>query len=114
MEKHLTSGQIVGYHEQKLLLKELHMINEHIAECTDCREQLCEVEKIDDGVQTFIDELEIEGIEESQHFSYEQLEAYVNGDLDKVDRIVADSHLYICSMCAREVQEVLTFKEELK
>jgi predicted anti-sigma-YlaC factor YlaD len=90
------------------------MINEHIAECTNCREHLCENEKINEEVQMFIDKLEIEGLEESQHFSYEQLQAYVNGELNEIDRMVVDSHLHVCSTCAREVEDLLTFTQELQ
>lgn len=112
MADHLTSHQISCYAGRLLESDERRQFDRHIARCDACREQVAEAEDINGDVREFLAELEIEVLDEDDHLECEQIVAYVGGRLDEVDRIIADSHLEICLMCAREVREMQTFKEE--
>lgn len=51
---------------------------------------------------------------EDDHFgAYEQLTAYLDGKLDEVERIIADSHLEICPACMYQMQELSKFYDKM-
>jgi hypothetical protein len=50
---------------------------------------------------------------EPEHLSYEQLEAYVDDELDEVDREVVESHLELCPQCEAEARDLRAFQAEM-
>lgn len=50
--------------------------------------------------------------EDPFHLDYEQLELYVDGKADEIDREIVESHVAQCSQCADELEDLLEFKEQ--
>jgi len=47
------------------------------------------------------------------HLDYDQhLEPYVDGKANDIDREIVDSHVALCSQCATELRDLLTFKQQ--
>lgn len=111
MTNHLTSHQISCYCGQKLLAPgERRRLERHIAVCNVCREQVCVAGNMKVDVRAFLADLEIEILAEDDHLECEQIVAYVGDKMDEFDRMIADSHLEVCKMCAREVNDLQDFK----
>lgn len=111
MTNHLTSHQISCYCGQKLLAPdERRRLEKHITVCHACREQVCIAGNMNVDVRAFLADLEVEILAEDDHLECEQLVAYVSDKMDEFDRMIADTHLEVCEMCAREVRDLQDYK----
>jgi len=107
MAGHLSQEQIARYGAGGVTFRELIQLEGHIAECSDCREQL---------VQTCNPASAIyrkPGSDDGRHLTYDQLEAYIDGRLSGPECRMADAHLSSCRMCAAEIRDLERFKMDL-
>jgi hypothetical protein len=51
--------------------------------------------------------------EEPAHLNFDWLEAYIKGELDEVDREIAESHLELCQQCTDDVLDLRAFAAEV-
>jgi predicted anti-sigma-YlaC factor YlaD len=110
MSEHLSGEQIESYRQRMLSPAELLAVDAHIASCEACRSQLARAEQLAQTFAFLRTDLRAEARAEPLHLSHEQFAAYVENDLDEVDREIVESHLELCPQCAAEVRELRGFK----
>jgi hypothetical protein len=107
---HLSEEHLVRYRQKLLSPAELLEVDRHLALCSVCRAQL---QATGPPPQFWSDWQEWPPLG-ADHLSYEQLEAYVDNQIDDIDREVVEGHATVCSSCARELRELQTFATGLK
>src|SRR4030095_15865410 len=105
MNEHLSAQLIERYQRRALSTAELLDADDHLAACEMCRQSLGETRERGAANSLRADL----AATEMTHLGYERLEAYVEGGLDPIDRVIADSHLKLCAQCAAEMNELRTF-----
>jgi len=122
MQDHLNREQIARYCNRQSLPEELGLLDEHIAECADCRERLFSAARLREALQrapsggqsssgqtlTTASRLSAE-----EHLSYEQLEAFVDEKSTPSEMQFVPLHVAACRQCAGELRDLRTFKSEL-
>jgi hypothetical protein len=102
--EHLSERQLSGYRERSLDPQELLAVDRHLSSCDLCHERLTRI-PYGAGVS-------FESHHEPFHLDYEQqLEPYVDGKANEIDREIVDSHVAVCSRCATELKDLLEFKQ---
>jgi anti-sigma factor RsiW len=107
---HLSEEHLVRYLQKLLSAVELLEVDQHLAWCSVCRAQL---QATGPPPQFWSDWQEWHPLE-SDHLSYEQLEAYVDNQIDEIEREIVEGHTTVCSSCARELRELQAFATRLK
>ena len=107
---HLSEERLVRYRQKLLSPAELLAVDQHLALCFVCRAQL---QATGPPPQFWSDWQEWPPLG-ADHLSYEQLEAYVDNQMDEIDREIVESHATVCSSCARELRELRAFATGLK
>ena len=108
MTEHLLTDDIKNYLSREMSSVELSKADEHLAKCDACFTRLTEFR---DTVQSFdIDALRFSA-EESEHLSYERLEAYVDQKANEIDREIADVHLQVCRDCSFQLDGLLQMRK---
>jgi anti-sigma factor RsiW len=111
LREHLSQLDIRRYNLRELSPTELLTVDDHLATCAACRDQVCDPESAQVAFRFLRGSLE----EDAQtHIPYEQLAAYVDNLADDVDREIVQSHLELCSDCAIEVEDLRTFRAEIQ
>lgn len=109
MLSHLSATMIEQYRQRTLSAAELLAVDDHIAACQECRLQLAAAVPAATGVQATIAGPALAG-EEAFHLPREQLAAYVDGQIEPVEREIAEGHLEYCGQCLDEVRDLRAFK----
>jgi anti-sigma factor RsiW len=108
--EHLSSAQIGDYQRQKLTPAELLGVDDHLAECAECR-RLAESALNSDAVRLYA-ELAAEATV-GQHLTFEQSAAYVDGLLGGDERRMIEDHLASCAQCALGAADLRAFRNEI-
>ena len=104
--EHLSENQLTGYRGRNLERDELLAVDRHLASCDECHERLSRI-------LPAVANLAVESDEEPFHLDYEQqLEPYVDGKANDIDREIVDSHVSLCSKCATDLKDLLEFKRQ--
>lgn len=106
MADHLTSDQFDLYVKRALSPAELIAASAHLASCEPCRQRASDPQKLDAVFSFLCDDLETQAKLGPTHIEYEQLEAYVDGEMDQPDREIVDSHVELCRMCREELHDL--------
>jgi hypothetical protein len=108
MSEHLSQSQLAGYSGRTLDTDELLAVDGHLASCDACHQRLTSL-----GVPKHAPNPSFESAEGPFHLDYEQnLEPYVDGTANEIDREIVDSHVAQCSQCADELRDLLAFKQQ--
>jgi len=92
---------------------ELLAADDHFAVCEDCRRHASEPLQMDAVVSGLHAHLRAEAAAlESDHLSYEQVAALVDGEIGDAEREALGSHLEICAPCSEEVNDLRAFRPE--
>ena len=110
MSGHLSEQRIERYHQGKLAPAELLTVGDHLAGCAACREQMGSVEGLRKAFVALGTDLEAAVESESSHLAPQQMAAYVDNQVNDVDRLIAESHLDHCIECRKELVELRQFK----
>jgi putative zinc finger protein len=141
MPNHLSAEQIARYRERRTPPEELLLVDDHISQCSECRERLLSANELQAAVrgaaslplfgharkmrptppETALGGVYSQGVDavsraatpRGEHLAYEQLEAYVDKTMSHADREVAQAHLAMCSSCSGDVRDLNTFRVEL-
>ena len=108
MASHLTEEQILNY--RKLQSDKLFAVENHLASCEQCRNRLSELEDKNDRSVTLRSYLHQA---EHDHLIFEQLQAYIDHELDETDLEIIESHLSLCSECREDVADLRKTSQEL-
>jgi Putative zinc-finger len=111
LREHLSPHDIRRYNQREMSPTELLTVDDHLADCAACRDQLCDAESARVRFLFLRNSLQADT---QTHIPYEQLTAYVDSLADDVDREIVQSHLELCSACATEVEDLRTFREEMQ
>ena len=107
---HLSAEHLMRYCQKRLSPAELLEVDQHLTLCSVCRAQL---QATGPPPQFWSDWQEWHPLG-SDHLSYEQLEAYVDNQIDEIDREIVEGHTTVCASCARELRDLQTFATGLK
>ena len=92
---------------------ELISADEHLATCEVCRQGTTEAGSLDAAFAFLRDDLRAQAFAKLEHISYEQLEAYIDDQLNLTDREILDSHTKVCAECTNDLRDLLDFKSSL-
>ena len=108
-QEHISVKIITQYRKRQLSPGELLALDDHLAHCATCRAQISSAAPSSSPTD-FIPALEIEAFE---HPVYEEFAAYLDGQLDSVEREMVESHLSCCRECSKELSDLETIKAEI-
>jgi anti-sigma factor RsiW len=106
MSEHLSEQLIERYRRRVLSPVELLDVDDHMAACEMCRRRGGDEPRERAAARSLGADLSATGM---THLDYERLAAYVEGELDPIDREIADSHLKLCDRCDSELNELRAF-----
>jgi len=101
MYTHLSREQLMKYRTRALLPGELVAIDGHLGKCQDCRRELTDMASSTSFTSSFTDVIR-ESV--SEHITYEQMDAWVDDQLDQTERELVLSHIGLCKPCARTLK----------
>ena len=110
MKEHLSSTQVVNYHRRKLAPAELLGMDDHLAECGECR-RLIESAPGNDAIGLYADLAE--GAAVGSHLSFDQTAAYVDGLLTGEERRMVEDHIASCGRCTPLTADLRDFRNEI-
>ncbi len=104
---HLNEEWIRKYQSKSLAVEELQAAGRHLKDCGACRRVL--LSRM--GPARLPEELA--EMPESLHLSYEQITAYIDGQLAGADKERAEAHTFICASCRREIKDLKKLDAQL-
>ena len=107
MGSHLSEAIISKYLEKKLTANELLAVDDHLLECGDCAESIASAV----GDRALAQTIDLETF--PTHLSFESLESIANGNIDAVEKEIAEVHLSRCEACSDSLNELTVLREEL-
>ncbi len=113
MNEHLSQPIIEGYRQRRLSTAELLLVDDHLTACDTCRSVLRQFEQSDPISQALLDELAAEAKLPPRHLTFAELESYIGEKLNDVERDIIANHLYVCSACNEEAQDLRAFQSTL-
>jgi hypothetical protein len=105
---HLSEAQLSAFRTGTLPADALLEVDDHLAACEACREKLAPGSGLGKAFEAV--RAEIRAGVMATHLTYEQIERYVDGRADDVEREVADSHFDGCRQCADETADLTDFR----
>lgn len=110
MTKHLSSAQVENYQRRKLAPADLLGVDDHLAECAECR-RLIESTLNNDVAGLYAD-LTTE-VAAGPHLTFDQSAAYVDGLSTGEERRMIEDHLASCALCAPLTDDLRAFRNEI-
>lgn len=99
---HLTSYQLNRYRHARLVPAELLILDEHLEQCDICRRQLCSQNELSAALASL--QMNLQTVAAESHLSLTQCAAFINNELQAVERELFVSHLDDCAACATQFQ----------
>lgn len=103
--RHLTEKQLADYRGRHLSSAELLQIDDHLSQCSECRDRVASEGELRAALQTALP---------PEHLSYEQLEAYIDGKASAAQTEAVRDHAAACRICSDELRDLESFKKELE
>ncbi|MEO8434001.1 MAG: hypothetical protein ABI596_03840 [Pyrinomonadaceae bacterium] len=103
MAEHLTEQQIEGYRRRESDPGARQAIAAHFASCDECAKRVINADSAI-GFEVLTESLLAPVDDEPFHLSQDELRGYVNGTVDRADRIICESHIDICESCTEELR----------
>jgi len=103
---HLSPEFLQRYGARTLSAAELMVADDHLAICESCRRRTTDSQRMEASISFLRQDLATRSKAEPTHLSYEQLESYVEGAMDRADGEIVDSHAELCSICREELQDL--------
>jgi hypothetical protein len=111
VSEHLSVQLFERYRQRRLEPAELLALDDHLATCAACREQLRAMKPSRAALLRLRANLQTAAQTAPDHLLREQLVAYIRSQLDEVDRELVESHLEFCPQCAAQAQELRALTE---
>lgn len=109
MTQHLSTPDLEQHRARTLTPEELLRVDEHLSGCASCRQRFVELAEL--PVLSLSQWLESR--DASDHLTYDEFAAFVDGTMAEVDREIADGHILLCGACADEVRNLLAFSHQI-
>jgi hypothetical protein len=100
MSKHPSREQLIQYRERTLSASDLVAVDGHLFVCLDCRRSLAELATLSSATAMVSAIREAEG----DHLTYDQMDAWLEDELDQSGRELVMAHIGLCSPCARQLR----------
>lgn len=113
MTKHYTEQEIETYRKRLLPAPEILAVNQHLAVCDECYGKFHTTALVTQTYEFARTELAAAETEEPEHLSFDEILAFVDGELDEIERGIAGVHLEICPDCEDVRRELRLFKADL-
>ncbi len=110
---HLSEQDLEQYLRRALSPDELLASDDHLAQCGFCSGRLQERDEARGALVSATTAFQ-EALAKPEHLRYEQLAAYVDGELNPADRQRIEAHLQACSQCETEAQDLHALRAELR
>lgn len=114
MTEHLSIKTIERYRQNSLKGSERFFADVHLANCSKCREQIGDSEKLKSVFNAILFDFANITEQTIEHLDIEYLSDFINGKLNKVDTEIVSSHLAWCSICLIEAKEMEAFAHQLE
>jgi tetratricopeptide (TPR) repeat protein len=113
LTKHYTEQEIETYRRRMMPPLDTLVVNEHLATCEECYEKFHEQALLSSTYDFARTDLNAAEKEEPEHLSFEQILAYLDEEMDPIERGIAGAHLEICSDCDDIRRDLRLFKSDL-
>ena len=113
MSDHLTAQQLDRYRRKAMGPAEIIEALDHAATCVGCREQLAAKDQLRNAFIALGPAMYEPGHEGDLHLAPEQIAAYVDDEIDTVEREIAETHLELCRQCKAEVIDLKEIKDAM-
>jgi anti-sigma factor RsiW len=112
--EHLSEQLLEQYRRRVMSPTDTLAADDHLALCESCRDLAREPLQIEAVVSGLLENLGsgVVGLE-TDHPSYEQIVALVDGEFDQASRETVESHLEICAACAEDVNDLRNVRSDL-
>ena len=100
---HPSAEQLERYRHRSASAEDLLFVDEHIAACDEC---FAAVGAADEAVVLAAAESS-----ERAHLTYEEMERWVDGRADSIDRELVDGHAAHCDLCRSELADLMRVKD---
>ena len=110
MTEHLSSAQVQDYHRLELAPAELLGVDDHLAECPECR-RLVESALVNDAIGLYT--ILAEGMALAPHLNFDQSASHVDGLSTGEERRMIEDHLASCARCATLTADLRDFRNEI-
>jgi FtsZ-binding cell division protein ZapB len=111
--RHYTLQEIENYRRRSMPPAEILVVNEHLANCDECYGKFHSKALLVSTYNFARIDLKTAEKEEHEHLSFDQVLAYVDNELDEIERGIAGVHLETCSECDNVCQDLRKFKSDL-
>jgi tetratricopeptide (TPR) repeat protein len=111
--KHYTLQEIESYRRRSMPAMEILVVNEHLATCDECYGKFHSKSLLASAYNFARTDLESAQNEEIEHLSFDQILAYIDNEMDEIERGIAGVHLEICSECDDICRDLGKFKSDL-
>jgi anti-sigma factor ChrR (cupin superfamily) len=111
--EHISTEVLEQYGRRVMSSTDILAVDDHLAVCEDCRDRVRAPVQMKAVVSDLRASLRAGAGLESDHLSYEQIVALVDGEIDETGRDALQSHLEICVMCTEDVGDLRVVRSEL-
>ena len=109
--EHIAERDFIGYSKRELAAAETLRVQRHVAVCDACSEKLALVFDAQTSFSAVQNNFAFDDFSgELEHLPYEQLALFVDEKLDEVDREIAESHFAICLECAKDLNDLRSYR----
>src|SRR5262245_2486204 len=109
MLEHLSNEEIEGYRKRAIPLTRLLDVDKHLSACETCRRRVKETSVAPSAVNNLKTSLHAAAQSAPDHLAYETMQAYVKNQADPLDREIVESHVELCALCAKELNDLQEF-----
>src|SRR5579883_2575194 len=99
MSNHPSRAQLIEYRDRALSPADLVAVDHHLTGCDECRRSLAEL-NAPTAAASMITALRQA---EDEHLTYDQMDAWVEDQLDQSGRELVLAHIGLCKPCARQL-----------
>jgi len=114
MSPHLSEQDLRRYHDRELLPGEILALDDHLANCRSCQDEIRARQESQVAAQQIITGLQTANHLESAHLLYQEMADYLDNRKSEIDREIIDSHLELCANCRVEMQDLAALKTRLE
>lgn len=100
--EHLSGGQMARFGHRELTPAELFDADAHLAVCAECRAAMAFIVEASLGFGSAL--IDAVDAARGEHLSYEQMDAWVENQLDPAERELVMAHIALCAECARQLR----------
>jgi hypothetical protein len=102
--QHLDAAALDRYRRRGASPAELLDADAHLASCARCYE----------AVRSDAETIDLPSADGPEHVTYEELEAFVDGQAEPLDRELIAAHVAFCTICSEELADLAEMRDGLE